>query len=197
MWPDWCGGRILDVAPPRQCKRVGRITVFWAFHALQHALAWAYTLNNLCFHPVNHLIDHPTILGLPLIIGTNFTAIFGSVAASTPYFPLQHYNIMFDFNALVEVSMPMRFSAGIVQPHQRRGAQFGARFGDLASHVCPYLHPSQAATKRRRYSTIPLRAIRRAIYMAVPNRRHFDRKIYGAHLWQTLVLMRLNVLTFA
>ena len=77
-----------------------RYRPLWALHAMHHSPKRLYTLNNFRFHPLNHVLNHLAMFGIPLMLGFAPEAVLGYAAVFLPVLILQHSNIGFDFGAL-------------------------------------------------------------------------------------------------
>ncbi len=65
----------------------------WALHAMHHAPARLYWLNNLRFHPLNHLLNSAASLLPLLLMGVPAEVLLGVLALTQPVLMLQHANV--------------------------------------------------------------------------------------------------------
>ncbi len=65
----------------------------WALHAMHHAPARLHWLNNLRFHPLNHLLNSAASLLPLLLMGVPAEVLLGVLALTQPVLMLQHANV--------------------------------------------------------------------------------------------------------
>jgi ornithine lipid hydroxylase len=75
----------------------------WALHAMHHSTNKLYTLNNFRFHPLNHILNHISMIVPLAIAGISADAMLIYTALSLPVLLLQHSNVDFDFGVLNRV----------------------------------------------------------------------------------------------
>lgn len=65
----------------------------WWLHAMHHSSERLYALNNLRFHPLNHVINFAVSLLPAMLLGFSAEAILAYLAVSQPVLMLQHANL--------------------------------------------------------------------------------------------------------
>ncbi|MDT0136952.1 sterol desaturase family protein [Acidovorax sp. PRC11] len=65
----------------------------WWLHAMHHSSERLYALNNLRFHPLNHVINFAVSMLPAMLLGFSSEAILAYLALSQPVLMLQHANL--------------------------------------------------------------------------------------------------------
>lgn len=70
-----------------------QVRALWWLHAMHHSSERLYALNNLRFHPLNHIINFAVSMLPVMLMGFSAEALLGYLALSQPVLMLQHANL--------------------------------------------------------------------------------------------------------